>query len=347
MIVFAAMKTRVLRVNLATPLRKLLRETNKSTLAKEIGVSTQKLDSMMNDEWMYITRDAIERAADFLNLNTNELFEFVPVDFWSSIERTKKCTFLRGSDGVGNNRAIFKIPRYDDEASGVIKTFLRDFLHDFDDPVFADHNENEEELIKLVKQENCIVIGSPKSNAATEILLSRFFGAAPFDSSQSNRLKIPFGFCWPGNTSIVQRSSLSCSALARHEVGGGSGIALKGGIRIAADYMSSVEDFRNWKTEKGRDCGLIFATNKPFGTNRNVKLIVVAGFSGIGTLAGACALVEDFRYLEPLEGERCVYGVVEGRYSKVAGSTARKFKDFRWRYRKGGHWPIKPDKKRN
>src|SRR2546421_6755930 len=90
MIIFPTMKTRVLRVNLAAPLRQLLKEMNKSTLAKEIGISTQKLDSMINDEWMYITRDAIERAADYLNLNTNELFEFIPVDFWSPIERTNR-----------------------------------------------------------------------------------------------------------------------------------------------------------------------------------------------------------------------------------------------------------------
>jgi hypothetical protein len=337
------MKTRILRLNLATPLRQLLKETNKSTLAKEIGVSSQKLDSMINDDWMYITRDAIERAADFLKLNTDEIFEFIPVDFWSPIERTKRCTFLRGSEGSGSNKPFIQIPRYDDEASGVIKSFLRDFLHDFDDPIVADHHENEEELIKLAKQENCIVIGSPRSNVATEILLSRFFGAVPFDSSQSNRQKIPFGFCWPDSASIVQRSSLSCSAMARREVGGGSGIAVKRGIQIVADYKPA-EKYLNWKTEKGKDCGLVFVANKPFGTNRNVKLIVVAGFSGIGTLAGASALVEDFRYLEPVGDERCVYGVVEGRYSKMAGSTTRKFKDFRWKYRKGGHWPIKAEK---
>jgi DNA-binding Xre family transcriptional regulator len=337
------MKTRVLRVNLATPLRKLLTKLPKSTLAKEIGVSTQKLDSMINDEWMYITRDAIERTADYLNLNTDDLFEFTPVDFWGPIEHTKRCTFLRGSEDTKTNRVVIKIPRYDDEATEVIKTFLREFLRDFDGPVVADHHENEEELLKLAKQENCIVIGSPKSNIATEILLSRYFGAVPFDSSQNNRQKIPFAFCWPDSTAIVQRSSLSCSALAIRETGGAPGIALKRGTKIVADSMSS-EEFVNWKTEKGRDCGLVFVANKPFETNRNVKLIVVAGFSGIGTLAGARALVEDFRYLEPVGDERYVYGVVEGRYSKMAGSTVRKFKDFRWKYRKGGHWPIKAEK---
>src|SRR5205823_6104346 len=143
--------------------------------------------------------------------------------------------------------------------------------------------------------------------------------------------------------SLVQRSSLSCSAMALREVGGGPGIALKRGIQIVADYKPA-EKFLNWKTEKGKDCGLVFVANKPFGTNRNVKLIVVAGFSGVGTLAGASALVEDFRYLEPISDEPCVYGVVEGRYSKKVGSTARKFKDFRWKYRKGGHWPIEAEK---
>src|SRR6266851_5551272 len=148
------MKTRVLKVNLATPLRKLLRESPKATVASEIGVSTQKLNAMINDEWMYITRDAIERTADYLDLGTDQLFEFLSVDFWKPIEEEKRCTFLRGSARSGSNKSDVRIPRYDDEATNEIKAFLRNFLGDIDDPVIADHHENHEELLKRAKQEN-------------------------------------------------------------------------------------------------------------------------------------------------------------------------------------------------
>jgi hypothetical protein len=118
-----------------------------------------------------------------------------------------------------------------------------------------------------------------------------------------------------------------------------TGIAVKGGVHVEANYKTP-EEFAKWPTKKGKDCGLVFVVNKPFATDREVKLIVLAGFSGLGTLGAAKALVEDYRYLEPYSHERCVYGVVECWYSKAADSTARTFLDFRWRYRNGGYMPI-------
>ena len=338
------MKTRVLRINLAAPLRKKLVKEAKSVLAKEIGVSTQKLNSIMNDEWEYITRDAIERAADYLQLSAAEVFEFVPVDFWRPIEQAKKCTFLRGSQGARTSEVEFRIPRYDDEATAVIKSFFRDSLQDLDEAPIADHLQDESELLRRAKRENCIVIGSPKSNAASEVLLSRFFGAVPFEPSLENRRKIPFGFCWQDGSPIADRSSLTCSSEARKESGNRPGITLKGGIHVAADYHTA-EEFHEWQTKNGADCGLVFVANKPFHTDHNVKLIVLAGFSGIGTLTAAQALVRDFRYLEPVGSETCVYGVVQGRYGKSPNSNARKFKEsVTWKYRKGGFAPIKSAK---
>lgn len=333
------MKTRVLKINLAQPIKRLLKERAKSTLAAQIGVTSQKLTSMQNDDWEYITRDSIERTADYLGLSVTEVFEFVSVDFWKPIEEARRCTFLRGAEDVKSDETEFRISRYDDEATDVIKGFLRDSLPDLDGTVVAHHGHATDALLKRVKSESCIVIGSPKSNLASEILLSKFFDAVPFDGSQENRRKIPFGFCWPDSAPIVGRSSLTCSPLARKESGNRPGITVEGGIHIVADYKPP-EKFRLWQTEKGADCGLVFVANKPFGTNRNVKLIVLAGFSGIGTLASAKALVQDFRYLEQIEDEKCVYGVVEAKYSTAVHSNVRKFSSFRWRYRKGGRWPI-------
>lgn len=100
-------------------------------------------------------------------------------------------------------------------------------------------------------------------------------------------------------------------------------------------------DFRSWKTEKGRDCGLVFVAQQPFGALKPVTLIVLAGFSGIGTMAAAKALIRDFRDLEPSGAGQCVYGVVEARYSKrVHPSDGRTYKEYYWRYRQGGREPI-------
>jgi hypothetical protein len=109
----------------------------------------------------------------------------------------------------------------------------------------------------------------------------------------------------------------------------------------------SPQAFLEWSTKKGKDCGLVFVANSPFGTKEKVKLIVLAGSSGIGTLGAAKALIEDFRYLEPFQSDDCVYGVVQCWYTKTANSATRTFKDFRWRFRKGGRWPIRVKENKN
>lgn len=331
------MKTRVLKVHLGQALRTEITKRPKSQLATMIGVSAQTLTAMINDDWHYITRAAIERTADYLQLEATDVFEFVPVEFWRQIQETTQCTFLRGAQDEKGNEQDVIIPSSDDDATNEITGFLRDYMSAF---TFADHRRDIGELLDRARSENCIVIGSPKSNAATEILLSRFFNAEPFNSSEDNRRKIPFGFCWPNVTKIVEQSSLTCSTFARRKTRDQAGIAVKGGIHVQADYMDPAA-FREWSTREGRDSGLVFVANRPFGTDRDVKLIVLAGFSGLGTVGAAKALIEDFRYLEPNPSEKYVYGVIQCWYSKTANSDRRSFKKFRWRVRTGGGWPIK------
>jgi hypothetical protein len=121
------------------------------------------------------------------------------------------------------------------------------------------------------------------------------------------------------------------------------GIALEG-LRIPVDYRPSQEYLR-WQTKSGKDCGLVLVANNPFDGNKSVKLIVLAGYSGIGTVAAAAALVRNFRVLEPTSDDDCVYGVVEAKYSKNANSDNRRYSEFFWRYRHGGLlpgiWPPK------
>lgn len=337
------MRSSVLTIVLGKHLRAaLLTGQSKLELARNIGVSPQKLKRMMNDEWEYITKDAIERAADYLELGVSDIFKFVPVDFWKPIEQTKRYVLVRGSGGLKTRKSELRIPWYDAAATGEVNKFVRESLQHINDPLIIDHFEDEDELMRTVKQENCLVIGSPKSNRATEIILSRFFGAVPFDPSDANRRKIPFAFCWDDKDPMVDRSSLTCSTMAREQCGNSPGIVLED-FHVPADFYPP-ESYAEWDTEEGRDCAILFVANKPFGTKHNVKLIVLAGFSGVGTFAAGKALVEDFRYLEPLASERCVYGVIESKYSKRKHKPDRKFSEFKWKYRHGGHGPFKFDK---
>lgn len=295
----------------------------------------------MEGDWPYITRDSIERAADYLNLSAEQVFEFVPVNFWKPIREANQCTFLRGSQGSDDFFVDITIPGLDNSATDQIKEFLKADVSKF---TYADRHRGIEELLELARTQNCIVIGGSKSNAATEILLSKFFNAEPFNASDKNRQKIPFGFCWREDDSLVRESSLTCSSVARKKTKDRPGIALRGGIHVPSDYREE-QDYFTSEIKSGRDSGLVFVANQPFGTAENVKLIVVAGFTGIGTVGACKALIEDFRYLEPSVKDSCVFGVVQVIYSKKPQSKERTFQKYKWIYRKGGHLPINPNQK--
>jgi len=334
--------TRILKIHLGDELKAELKQVgSKGKLATMIGVSPQTLDSMMADEWQYITRDSIARAADHLKLSAEKVFEFVPVNFWEPIHQANQCTFLRGSQDSEGFFTDFSIPGLDNQATHEIEEYLRTDSLRF---IYADRKREIEELLELARTKNCIVIGGSKSNAATEVLLSKFFDAEPFDSSEPNRQKIPFGFCYGGDDTIVKESSLTCSSMAREKTKDSPGIALEG-VHVPSDYREDEEDYFTADIKKGTDAGLVFVANRPFKTTENVKLIVVAGFTGIGTVGACRALIKDFRYLEPLDEESCVYGVVKVTYSKKARDKNRTFKKYEWIYRKGGHLPINRNQK--
>ena len=325
---------RILRVKFEGQLRERLRKRNKDRLAKEIGISAPKLQDILDDNWAYITRDSIERVADYLDLRVEQVFEFAPSMFWQSIESTRACTFVRG---MRQDQTGFRIPGYDIEATQAVQKFLGEL--GLEDAHFGDDWTDEEELLRLTKTRNCIVVGSPKSNQATEILVSRFFGARPLNPAEENRRKIPFGFCWPQDTPATRQSSLTRSCVAREQTLGKAGIVWSGG-QVLIDFLG-LREFRSWDTEKGRDYGLVFVADQPSGSKDKVKLIVLAGVSGIGTVAAAKALVRDSRDLQPLSGQKCVWGLVEAVYSKRPHRTdGRTYKRFRWVYREGGRYPV-------
>jgi DNA-binding Xre family transcriptional regulator len=328
-------KTRILKVHLA----ELLARKKLPTLAlsKAIGISAPTVDKMLAGDWKYIAREAIERSADYLKVEVSELFELVPVPFWDWVEESKQCTFLRGSHDDNGNRNGLRIPGSDSDATAEITRFTRRFMRS---DTYADHERNIETLIDRAKNENCIVIGGPRTNAATEILLSAFFGREPFKAHGAKNSKLPFCYCWPESGHIEVESSLACPDPVRRKFGGKPGIVIKDRL-IEADYIEPGRFTNTAMTKPAKDCGLVFVANKPFGTTKNVKLIVLAGFGGIGTFGAAKALIDDFRYLEPLPNESCVYGVVQCSFTKAANSDIKKLTGrVTWGVRKGGHFPI-------
>ncbi len=328
---------RILRVKLSSVLQKKLDAgRNKTNLAEEIGISVPKLQDILDDQWDYITRDSIERVADYFQLAVEDVFEFSPSPFWQSIKSAKECVFLRGWP----SEEAFRIPMYDGKATQEVKEFL-DSLGPIRDPTEEIEKNNEAALVELAAKKNCVVVGAPRSNSATEILLSRFFGAKPFDPSQSNREKLPFCFEWPPDMTGMDQSSLRVSDAVSKTLGGKFGIVWVNGGQLLVDFKER-DEYTKWETEKGTDAGLIFVADRRVSETETVKLIVLAGIRGVGTFAAAKALIRDARDLQPLPGEDHVFGIVEGRYSKRPHTTdGRTYQGFRWVYRHNGRSPIK------
>jgi len=329
----------ILKVKLEEALRQRLERTNKQQFAKDAIISPQTLQAMLNDEWEYIHRGAIERVMDCLGLNASQVFESAPATFWDTIKQAQSCFFICGSR---NDPPEVTFPTYALNAARGIQTFLES-LDTIKLPFV--HNSKQEDLLDMVRTKNCIVIGSPKSNPATEFLLSRFFDAEPSTPDDANRAKIPFGFLWGNETPETQNSSLGASSDERKRLQGKPGFAWKGG-EIKVDFREP-GTFKKWESGNAVDAGLVFVADRPFGAVQPVKLIILAGVSGIGTFAAAQALIRDFRDLQPLEKQRYVLGAVKANYSKRASpNDGRSYKSFVWLYRQAGRTPIDRNSRR-
>jgi len=223
-----------------------------------------------------------------------------------------------------------------------LTTFLDTSFPPFNAPILC--LEEETSLVDHASRHNCIVLGSPRSNPATEILISRHFKAQPFDSRLANRAKIPFCFVWPESASPELKSSLAEAFLYQHNEQGAIGVYSRSTDTFLgrADYWPS-EWFFSHSIQRGLDCGLVVVINKPFQTTENVKLIILAGVGAIGTIAAAHALMRDFRDLDPVAPNTYALGVVEATYRKTnPAADNRELLGFRWTYLSGGRKTVAP-----
>jgi hypothetical protein len=98
---------------------------------------------------------------------------------------------------------------------------------------------------------------------------------------------------------------------------------------------------RGFRNSNGRDCGVILVMNHRGRESAPIrKLIVLAGFSGIGTVGAAMALHAAYRDLEPRTGEDYVWGALEVLYRKPPETLNRQFQGYVWRSRVGGRSPA-------
>lgn len=138
---------------------------------------------------------------------------------------------------------------------------------------------------KAMKETNCIFVGSPKSNPATEIAICRLAGATPFDGRRTNRDKVPVHM-------LVGQPPKEPSAVMIGARPYGFSVRAKDGTRhhIGAHWLPP-EQYASWHSQ-GEDAAIILICRSPLGTSRPVTTIVVMGYSGLATQSAMFQLIK-------------------------------------------------------
>jgi DNA-binding Xre family transcriptional regulator len=309
-------------------------DVSRADLAEVLGIGEATLRGYLEGWWTVLDRSVLERLADFLNCEIRDLFVTTETQFFAPFVGEELCYYLRRPDAderkdgrllsIRDDNAISHARRILEDVSGVNVVPSTARLAN----EFASHMTS-----------NCLVVGAPRVNPASEMALLHAFGV---DTNNANAAKLPFHFRWhpsaPGRPTIVGRPAMN-----QNDSGG---IWLNGrGRMIHADYWEPAT-YKERHIPQGRDCAVVVVSNHLVDAGRLRKLIVLAGFTGVGTEAAAMALARDYRELEPIGDERCVWGIVEVLYRKEVGTLTRRIIDYRWCCRVGGRCAIDFNPKR-
>lgn len=317
--------------------------TRYNELAAHLGVSEATLRRYMEDRWTVLNRTVLERLADFLECDAGTLLETTESTFFDPFRAPSgrgkyparpTCCYLRRPD-ADDPKEGRPVAYRDNQARDNIAKFLSNLVEGMlrIDGVAATQEQFHEHLLQ-----NCVAVGSPMVNPASEMAICRAFGVEPFDSAQSG--KLPFVFRTTETTS-------NPSSVVQTPGNGKHGIWLREADALLEADVWSRDQFRRMRIEKGRDCAVIVVLNhRPADQPAWRKLIVLGGLSGVGTEEASNALIAHYRDLEPRENEACVWGVIEVFYKKPANDMSRHIIGHNWRYRRGGRCPLELTRKK-
>jgi hypothetical protein len=246
-----------------------------------------------------------------------------------------RCIFLRRPEARANHGAG-KLAHRDFRAIELVEKLL---LYSGDAIQGIEESATQSSQFQELLTNNCVVVGSPMVNPASELAICHAFGVPAFDPSQATNL--PFAFRVVG--SDPRASAVILPSDSRKQ-----GIWLSAEKQlIEADYWPP-EEFKRRRIGRGRDCGLVVVMSHRHTeqSEETRKLVVLAGFSGVATECAARALVDHFRDLEPRDRPDYVWGVIEVSYYKPANSTSREILNYTWRRRVGGRCPVALSKRK-
>ncbi|MDW7680764.1 MAG: helix-turn-helix transcriptional regulator [bacterium] len=286
---------------LITKVRELYHASNQQSfveIAKRIGVSRTTLYSLFNDDWKQIQRETIEKVCDFFHCDVSELFEIQEEPFWTSVKTVGEVCFIFGGTLAGKEEKSY-IGQWDIKVMHSFTEHLNRMSGKQRINIFSktslEFGKDLQTIIEFIKTHNTIIIGSPKANRITELVLAKLYGAEPFNPSSDNREKIPYRFVRPQEWGESKLESAVTEISANGKL---RGIFSQKSKQVIA-FSEYFDDFFNRRIEHGRDCGLLVVVNRPFGTTVDVKTIILAGYTGLGSYGMAQLLLKERNNLEP------------------------------------------------
>jgi hypothetical protein len=234
----------------------------KTYLEEELEIDTRTITKLLADsdkEPWRLDRDALQRYVLFAHERGYPPFRVEVDPIWRSFENSDRVVIFRGP-----GKADIPVEGH------LVKYFSRLRAQ-------ARAAMGVQDVEAWMKTQNCVFIGSPKANPASEYALSLLWGAQPFDARPQNRDRIAVHF--------LGMSGEKQSSLLREGPRRGLSVQLPN----AAARSHVPVDW--WPPEvygphegDGQDAALLVACHRPLGTQENVTTVVIAGYTGLATL---------------------------------------------------------------
>lgn len=235
-------------------------------LERELGMDSRSIDKLIEDSdsdpWR-LDRENLHRFLLFAHSHGFDGFQIEPNSIWRTFENQRAVIF-RGptkADVPVESHLVKYFERLNCEVESAISS---------------------EGIEEAMRERNCVVIGSPKANPASEVALALLWGAEPFIGEAPNREKIPISFFG------MQREGGAPSALLQQSTRYGFHILPPGATErkyLKVDWLPP-EKFGPYKGT-GQEAAILVGCNRPLGSQKDVTTIVVAGYTGLSTLVAA------------------------------------------------------------
>lgn len=297
-------------------------------VAAEVGINPPHLERLRDGTWSTISRTDLQKLLCWAKTKDLEVLSVIENPLWRTFIKQEVQVF-RGKSDTGNPLA----------SDSNVETELLNALEQegckFSTRALSEA-EARNEIPELMKTTNCIFIGSPKLNAASEVALAQMWAVNPFDGSKKNHSRSPLLFVW--ESGYTGKSAFGRPREDSEHLGvyvgqrGGDGSVPR--RHCAPVDWRPAKTYASW-TGKAKDAGAIVVCYRPLSTQAEVTSIVLAGHSGFATHDMALDLVKDGLQFDTDELRVGVPSmkVLSAPYKKHSGLTANRI-----RIAKGRRW---------